>query len=92
MGEESVYTETYQLVSDKTAYTITISSSDSNFFEKQEIKDMVNSFTIKDYKEYAFAQKKSSVKTIERIAIYVCIGALFGAISSIIQKITKKKK
>ena len=91
IGEENAYTETYQVVSDKTAYTITVSSHDSNFFEKQEVKDMINSFTIKNYKEYAFAQKKSSNTALLRIAIYTCVGAVLGAISGIVKTIQDKK-
>ena len=93
LGEESVYTETYQLVSDKTAYTLTISSSDPSFFEKQEIKDMVNSFTIKDYKEYAFTKKKSIFNS--PIIYYVIVGLVGGTISAlskfIYEKASKKK-
>ena len=60
LGNENMYNETYQFVSDKTGYTITIASNDPKFFEKQEIKDMINSFTVKDYKEYAFNENKDT--------------------------------
>ena len=89
-GEENMYSEIYQLVSDKTAYTITISSNDAKFFDKQEIKDMVNSFTIKNYKPYAFDNSKTSKLDYKA---YIGIGCVVvAAIVSAISKAAQKKK
>ena len=96
IGDESLYTETYQVVSDKTAYTLTITSHDSNFFEKQEVKDMINSFTIKDYKEYAFTNKdskKSKKNPFMRVIIYAVVGGVLSVIAKAVQlKAMKKNK
>lgn len=91
IGDENIYTETYQLVSDKTAYTITIASNDVTFFGKQEVKDMINSFTIKDYKEYAFANEKTKIK-IPTVLIYAIVGGLLGMLSKAIQSLALKKR
>ena len=84
LGDQNIYTETYQVVSDKTAYTLTISSNDYNFFSKQEVKDMINSFTIKDYKEYAFANKNKR-NIINSFVVYFLVGGTMGVIAKFIQ-------
>ena len=55
-GDYNSYTDTYQLVSGTTLYTLTISSKDLSFLDSQEIKDSVNSFTIKNYEEYIYSR------------------------------------
>ena len=52
MGDANQYAETYQTYIDGTIYTITISSDDSTFFNRDDIKSSVASFKIKNYEEF----------------------------------------
>lgn len=88
-GEYNTYTDTYQLVSGTTAYTLTVSSKDLTFLDSQEIKDAVNSFTIKNYENYAFAPKTTNYLLF--IILAVCIILVFIVIFFVKSKKTKKQ-
>ena len=72
-GDYNSYTDTYQLVSGTTLYTLTISSKDLSFLDSQEIKDSVNSFTIKNYEEYAFAPKTNNTLIFIVLAVAIIV-------------------
>lgn len=72
-GDFSTYADTYQLVSGTTMYTLTISSKDLAFLDSQEIKDTVNSFTIKNYEEYAFAPQTTNYIIFIILAVFIII-------------------
>ena len=88
-GDFNTYTDTYQLVSGTTAYTLTVSSKDLAFLDSQEIKDTVNSFTIKNYEEYAFAPKTTNYLIF--IVLAVCIIIVFIVIFFVKSKKTVKQ-
>lgn len=88
-GDFSTYADTYQLVSGTTMYTLTISSKDLAFLDSQEIKDAVNSFTIKNYEDYAFAPKTTNYLIF--IVLAVCIIIVFIVIFFVKSKKTVKQ-
>ena len=93
---ENAYTEQFQFVSGKTLYTISISSKDKEFFNKEEIKNAINSFTLNNYEEYAFANSKSNEvniihDSIKDGLIYGCLFIVIGGIYKVINKQKSKK-
>ena len=93
---ENAYTELFQFVSGKTLYTISISSKDKEFFNKEEIKNAINSFTLNNYEEYAFANSKSNEvniihDSIKDGLIYGCLFIVIGGIYKVINKQKSKK-
>lgn len=97
MGDANQYAETYQTYIDGTIYTITISSDDSTFFNRDDIKSSVASFKIKNYEEFLKKQEEEA-KTIDRIAIIIVIAVvaiIFTVIIVIVisvKRAIKKKK
>lgn len=51
MVESKYYVEYYQTQSGKDTYMVTASSNDISFFEKEDIKNAIKSFEIKNYEE-----------------------------------------
>ena len=86
--EEVMYADQYVMQSGDELYTITVTVRGKNNLENKSIKDMINSFTIKDFKKVD--------KTKEFDFMPIIIGALVGAgiavIISLISKIIVGKK
>lgn len=81
-----VYVEQYAFISDKNTYVITFSSTSKDYFSSDEVKSMIDSFTIPNYKK---PQNNSALSVTLRGAL---IGAVVGAIIGGIKAIKKKSK
>lgn len=80
------YVEQYAFISDKNTYVITFSATSKDYFSSDEVKSMINSFTIPNYKE---PKNNSAASLALKGAV---IGAVIGAIIGGIKAITKKSK
>lgn len=84
MGEEKYYSNQYIIFSKTNNYTLTIASSKKEDTETEEMKNVVNSFTINNYEEPV--QSSSSNPILIGAAVGAVIGGLIGVIKA------KKKK
>ena len=81
------YTDQYLFISNNKAYTLTAAIYKQSDIESQEIKDIINSFTLANYKD---PEAKSN--TIVKDAIKgACIGAGIAALTAIVGAVAKKK-
>ena len=82
-GETSYYTDQYSIASGNTFYTITISVTEKEELESQEIKNILDSFTIINYKAHKGKQSTSHNKmsSIVIVIVVMIIGAILGAIN-----------
>ncbi len=90
----SLYADQYLILSDKNVYTITFTSSSKSYFSSDEAEDILDSFTIKDYKEPKVKSKSGEMaESVADGAVRgVIIGAVIGAVVGIIMAIKKKSK
>ena len=84
MGEGGYYCDQYAIVSGNKIYTLTMSSEDKDDFNSDDFKSILNSFTIKNYKE-----PKSTMSPRLIVAI---IGAGVAGVLAIVSVIKKKKE
>ena len=95
------YVSQYIIVSGKKAYALTVRASSKSYLSSSEAEKIVNSFTIKDYKEPEIAKSsnKSSKDSSEEFAdeilhrtiIGAVSGAVLGAIIAVFYKLKNKK-
>ena len=91
MGDVNQYAETYQTYVDGTIYTVTISSADSTFFDREDIKSSVASFKIGNYEEF-LRKQEAEAKTVDTIATIVVIAAVAIVIAVIVVIVVAAKK
>lgn len=84
MGDTSYYCDQYEIVSGNKIYTITLTAPDKDEFNNDTFKGIINSFTIKNYKE-----PKS---TMSPTLIGAIVGAGVGVVLAIVSVIKKKKE
>lgn len=89
MSDYSYYCDQYCIVSDKTIFTLSVSAGDKKDFENAELRGIVDSFTINNYKEPS-SFPLSPVLTGALIG--ACVGAVIGLISYIVKNKNKQKE
>lgn len=82
MGYNNFYCDQYAIVSGNKIYTLTLGSFDKEDFNKDEMKGIIDSFTIKNYKE----PKSQMSPTLITAIIGAGVGALLGLVSVIKNK------
>ena len=71
IGQVKSYGEIYIFVSNNTAYTLSIVTSDESELESSELKDIINSFTIDNYKEPKRRLTGAEIKFILAIVFFI---------------------
>lgn len=96
-GDADYNVEFYQLASDKKIYTVTITGVDDTYRKSDEVKEILNSFTITNYvdvsadeDEYNLDKLNSFLKTSWGISII--IGIIVISLATIISIYLKKQK
>lgn len=90
MSDYSYYCNQYCIVSDKTIFTLSVSADDKKDFEENaELKGIVDSFTINNYKEPSDSFLNS---TTIGILVGACVGAIVGLISYVKNKNKEENK
>ncbi len=85
MSDYSYYSEQYSITSGNNVYTLTLSSSDKSGLETSEMRDIVNSFTINNYKE-------PTGSTLSPTMIGIICGACVGAVVGVVIRKKNKKQ
>ena len=88
MGDKSTYVSQYTVASDKKVYTLTISCSNIDELYSDDNKNVVDSFTIKNFKEVKGKEKEVSNNVIGKIGI----GIIITAVLALTGKTVKDKK
>ncbi|MBO4293024.1 MAG: hypothetical protein J5881_01340 [Clostridia bacterium] len=84
MADTSYYCDQYAIVSGSKIYTLTLSAPEKEDFNSEEMKGILDSFTIKNYKE--------PQDTMSPILIGAIVGAGVGVVLAIVSVIKKKKE
>lgn len=84
MGDYDYYCDQYSIVSGNKIYTLTLSSEDKEDFEDDEMKGIVDSFTIKDYKE--------PTNKMSPVLIGAITGGVVGIVLAIVSAMKNKNK
>ena len=87
MSDYDYYCDQYAIVSGNKIYTLTVSAQNKEDFEKEELKQIVDSFTLKNYKE----PKDTTTSVLIYVGIGAGVGALIGIVSYFINKSKKQK-
>lgn len=83
MGDYDYYCDQYSIVSGNKIYTLTLSAQDKKDFENEDMKGIINSFTIKNYKE--------PKNTMSPTLIGAITGGIVGIVLAIVSAIKNKK-
>ena len=93
LNDSHFYTDQYETVSNGKIIVLTVSSFDRDFFEKDEIKAAIDSFTIKNFVDDAEVDASNTIFGMQKDrAIKAGIALLVIIVVSIIIKVIKPKK
>lgn len=85
MADYSYYCNQYSIISGNYVFTLTVSASDKTDFDKEEMKGIVDSFTINNY-------QAPSELPFSPIVMGALIGAAVGAVIGVVNYFRNKKK
>ena len=91
ISDYNYYVEQYTLFSGNNVFTLSISSEDLDYFNRQDIKNIVNSFTIKNFKDSSTVSPGLLSKIISSI-ILCCISALIVKIKNTSSRKNKEEQ
>lgn len=84
MGDYDYYCDQYSVVSGNKIFTLTLSAPDKDDFNDEEMKGIIDSFTIKNYKE--------PKNTMSPTLIGAIVGAGVGVVLAIVSAMKNKKQ
>lgn len=87
LGEYSYYTNQYQVFARNNFFTLTITGNDLDYFKTQDIKNTINSFTIKNFQEVEQEESIWEKSLVSAISAMILCG-----ISALISKKQKGNK
>ena len=85
-GDTDLYIDQYQVVSGNQLYTLTITTGQKEYLESSEVKNIVKSFTIKNFVEY---QAESSI--FDNAISSAISAVIVGGIGILVARIRNKK-
>lgn len=89
MGDLTYFANQYSVISGNNVYTVTVSGQEKEEFETDEIKNMIESFTIKNFQ--GVKKNETSTKTMTSAITAIILFAI-AIIGGMVNKVKAKKK